>query len=89
MHYAGIEAPVNVKKRLEKEGINQPAVYEACASTSRVEKDTGLRMDGEKIRDLFYEEDKSLVPLAGEVIMEVPLAWRARRGQNVDQDEVA
>ena len=46
-------------------------------------------MDEGKIRDLFDEEGKSLVPLAGEVIMEVPLVWRSRRGQNVDQDEVA
>ena len=42
-----------------------------------------------KVRDLFDEEGKSLVPLAGEVFIEVPLAWRARRGQNVDHEEVA
>ena len=46
-------------------------------------------IDWGKIRDLFDEEGKSLVPLAGEGIIEVPLAWRSRRGQNVDQDEVA
>ena len=56
---------------------------------ARWKRTLGCECRGGEIRDLIDEEGKSLVPLAGEAIMEVPLAWRARRGQNVDQDEVA
>ena len=32
-----------------------------------------------KIKDLFDDEGESIKPLAGEIVMEVPLQWRARQ----------
>ena len=87
LRYAGIEAPVKVKDRLVEEGKYRPAVTEASARASRVRRDTDLVKDSRNIKDLFDEEGESVVPLAGESVMEVPLAWRARRGQGVQEKD--
>jgi hypothetical protein len=83
LQYAGIEPPAVVKERLVKEGIYKPKVSEACARGNRVRKDTELLKEGEKVKDLFDEEGESVMPLAGEVAMSVPLVWRARRGRGL------
>ena len=43
--------------------------------------DANLLAEGDKIEDLFNEEEESIIPLAGEVQMEVPLVWKQRRGR--------
>jgi hypothetical protein len=87
LRYAGIEAPAVVVKRLKEEGKYRPKVSQACAKGSRVRQDTTLVKEGGRIKDLFDEEGESVVPLAGEALMEVPLVWRARRGQGVQQED--
>jgi hypothetical protein len=83
LQYAGIEPPAVVKERLVEEGTYKPKVSEACARGNRVRKDTALLKEGEKVKDLFNEEGESVMPLAGEVAMSVPLVWRARRGRGL------
>ena len=92
LRYAGIESPLKVKERLVSEGRYRPAVSQACVRGNRVRKDTDLLKDGRTIKDLFDEEGESVVSLAGDVLMEVPLMWRARRARgqglfNVDANE--
>ena len=79
LKYAGIEAPVKVKDRLVKDGLYRPSVSEASTRGSRVRRETNLVAEGGSISDLFDEEGESVIPLAGEVQMEVPLVWRLRR----------
>ena len=85
--YTGIEAPSKVKDRLVKDGTYRPAVSEACARENRVRRDTNLVAEGGRIKDLFNEEGESILPLAGEVQMEVPLVWRLRRGRGRGEGE--
>ena len=85
--FAGIEAPVLVKERLVEKGVYQPKVTEAQARGSKVRQEANLLREGKRIKDLFNEEGESVVHLAGEASMEVPLAWRARRGQGVGEED--
>ena len=87
LKYAGIEAPSKVKERLVTEGRYRPKVSEAQARGSRVRRDTNLLDEGQKVADLFDEDGESVVPLAGEVCMEVPLIWRLRRGVHDPEDQ--
>ena len=87
LRYAGIEAPSKVKERLVTEGRYRPKVKEAQARGSRVRRDTNLLGVGQKILDLFDEDGESVVPLAGDVCMEVPLVWRLRKGVHDVEDQ--
>ena len=87
LKFAGIEAPLKVKERLEREGVYRPKVTEAHARGSKVRVQTNLVKPGSSIKDLFDDEGESVIPLAGQAIMEVPLAWRARRGQGLEDEE--
>jgi hypothetical protein len=79
LRFAATEAPAAVKERLVQEGRYRPVVSLSCARKSRVRGETDILKDGQKMKDLFDEDGESVVPLAGEVSMEVPLLWRARR----------
>jgi hypothetical protein len=85
LKFAGIEAPVKVKERLEREGVYRPKVTEAQVRGSKVRAETNLVTEGSSIKELFDDEGESVIPLAGQASMEVPLAWRARRGQEVEE----
>ena len=87
LKFAGIEAPVKVKERLETEGVYRPKVTEAQVRGSKVREDTNLVKEGSSIKELFNDEEESVIPLAGQSSMEVPLAWRARRGQGLEEEE--
>ena len=50
--------------------------------------DPNLLAKGDKIKDLFNEEGESIIPLAGEVQMEVPLVWSQRCGRGVGEGEL-
>jgi hypothetical protein len=73
------EAPSTVKARLVEEGRYQPALKLKTLQRSRGLKESGLLQDGQRIKDLFDDEGEAIKPLAGEVVREVPLQWRARR----------
>ena len=87
LRFAQIEAPVKIKDRLVVDGIYRPAVSEACARGNRVRRNTNLVPEGGKIKDLFNEEGESIKPLAGEVLMEVPLVWRLQRGKGAPAED--
>ena len=81
LEFAGTEAPAAIVQRIKETGMYRPVVPLKCVQRSTILKETGLLSGGQKkIKDLFDEEGESVIPLAGEAMMEVPRLWRARRG---------
>ena len=75
-----IEAPENVLKRLLQKGTYEPMMSEKNAAKKKQElRDMGVLQDGQTSHDI-YEDGHLIKPLSGSVAMEVPLAWRPRRG---------
>jgi hypothetical protein len=52
-------------------------------------RDKGILKQGQQARDLFDDDGGNTVALAGQVSMEVPLRWRARKGRlfNPEQED--
>ena len=79
---SGLEAPIQVVERLLETGVYKPMVSIQCVRRSKNLKETYLLLEGMLIKDLF-EDDSEVAALAGEVITEVPLTWRPRRGRGL------
>ena len=84
--YSGLEIPVQVMERLLETGVYKPMVSIQCVRRSKNLQETNLLLEGMLIKDLF-EDDSEVAALAGEVITEVPLTWRPRRGRGLFASE--
>lgn len=73
--YTGCEAPAKVVKLLVEKGVYKPKVSLPQARANRVRQALG-----ENAKDLFNDDGEAVRALAGDVNLEVPLEWRARRG---------
>lgn len=75
LEYTGCEAPAKVVEVLVMEGRYKPKVTLPQARNNRARQE-----QGEMAKDLFDDEGEPVRALAGDVPLEVPLEWRARRG---------
>lgn len=80
LKYTSVEAPVRVKERLVQEAVYRPVLSLASVRNKGTQlRNMGVLEEGQKIQELFGEDGEMIVSLCGEVQMEVPLVWRARR----------
>ena len=67
---AGLEAPKRILDKLKDEGIYEPKLTESQVVKRQAEmRSTGLLQEGEKVADLF-KENEQVVPLAGQIVIE-------------------
>ena len=80
LKHCDIEAPKNVIEKIREHNIYEPVMSEKNAETKKQELiDLGILQPGQTAHAL-YEDGQLLQPLSGSILMEVPLRWRARRG---------
>jgi hypothetical protein len=83
LKFVDVEAPSVTKQRLINQGTFRPALELRNVQRRQSElRDMGVLKEGQRVQDLFAddgEDGERTLALAGEVSMEVPLVWRARR----------
>ena len=72
MIYSAIEAPTKIIKRLRDEGRFEPKLKQKnLVRQQQMMRDSGLLEEEQKLKDLFNDDNEQIIPLAGEIIMEV------------------
>lgn len=81
--YTDIQAPATIVKILMETGVYRPELRLGVVRRREGElRDMGTLKEGQHALDLFDNDGLNTVALAGEVSLEVPLMWRARRSRS-------
>lgn len=88
LKYINIEAPAFIVSKLIATGVHKPELRLGVVQQRMGElRDKGILKQGQQARYLFDDDGGNTVALAGQVSMEVPLRWQARRGLFTPEQE--